>query len=421
MQVRRQLQDLRQGPNETMYDYLEKFNRLEQSCCNLGLPEKLVLEYLLDGLKPLDKMLLDASAGGTMMSLSPRGIRELISRVADNARFRDKTTRQDEFSRTKNVARAEAPVNTVPEEMKQMKEMMIQILRRQPTQVRPCEYCGTTDHKNDACPTLIEEDPVEVNAYNQNAPPTGQYQQRGPNQYQAGPSNHQGPNQYQAGPSHQSSSKPIEDVVKELASIIHQNMAKTDGAITNLAKQMDGAIADLTKQMSELATMISELKNEHGRLPSQTIMNPRGNVSAVTLRSGKKLVNEPMELEEGENLKLPKEMRDAPKESKDAAEEHRQGPVPATEEAKERPVPRNETTKISTALPFPVPARILKQHVMDKDVFELFSKVEINIPLLEAIKQILRYAKFLKERCTNRRRSTRSDQELMSRNVSAVI
>ncbi|CAM8913897.1 unnamed protein product [Rhodiola kirilowii] len=31
MQVRRQLQDIRQEPNETMYDYLEKFNRLERS------------------------------------------------------------------------------------------------------------------------------------------------------------------------------------------------------------------------------------------------------------------------------------------------------------------------------------------------------------------------------------------------------
>ncbi|CAM8900248.1 unnamed protein product [Rhodiola kirilowii] len=58
---------------------------------------------------------------------------------------------------------------------------------------------------------------------------------------------------------------------------------------------------------------------------------------------------------------------------------------------------------------------------MDEDVFELFSKVEINIPLLKAIKQIPRYSKFLKELCTNRRKSTRYDQELMSRNVSAVM
>ncbi|CAM8936808.1 unnamed protein product [Rhodiola kirilowii] len=49
--------------------------------------------------------------------------------------------------------------------------------------------------------------------------------------------------------------------------------------------------------MSQLATSISVLNNEPGRLPSQTIQNPKGNVSAVTLRSGKKLVVEPMELE----------------------------------------------------------------------------------------------------------------------------
>ncbi|CAM8978123.1 unnamed protein product [Rhodiola kirilowii] len=164
MQVRRQLHDIKQGPNETMYDYLEKFNRLERSCGTLGLPEKLIIEYLIDGLKPLDKMLLDASAGGSMMNLSLSGIRNLITDVAENARFREETTRQEEFSRTKNVAKAETPINSMPEEMKQMKEMMVQILRRQPVQIKPCEFCSSTDHKTDACPTLIVEEPAEVNA-----------------------------------------------------------------------------------------------------------------------------------------------------------------------------------------------------------------------------------------------------------------
>ncbi|CAM8905471.1 unnamed protein product [Rhodiola kirilowii] len=88
MQVRRQLQDIRQGPNETMYDYLEKFNHLERSCCTLGLPEKLIIEYLIDRLNPLDKKLLDASAGGSMMSLPLSGIRRLVTKFAENARFR---------------------------------------------------------------------------------------------------------------------------------------------------------------------------------------------------------------------------------------------------------------------------------------------------------------------------------------------
>ncbi|CAM8956593.1 unnamed protein product [Rhodiola kirilowii] len=163
MHVRRQLQDIRQEPNETMYDYLEKFNHLERSCCTLGLPEKLIIEYLINGLTELDKKLLDASAGGSMMNLSLSSIRDLITKVAENARFREETTRQDEFFRTKNVSRAETSVNSMPEEMRQMKEMMMQLLQKQTVQVRPCEFCGSTDHKTDACPTMIEVNPVEAN------------------------------------------------------------------------------------------------------------------------------------------------------------------------------------------------------------------------------------------------------------------
>ncbi|CAM9000119.1 unnamed protein product [Rhodiola kirilowii] len=187
---------------------------------------------------------------------------------------------------------------------------------------------------------------------------------------------------------------------------------------------------------------MSVFTNEPGILPSQTIQNPKGNVNAVALRSGKKLVAKPMEQEEDERPEAletleqdaaekyedaSEEERDETEEKGNASEECRPGPaptaspVPTSEEHKERLIPRTETPKISAALPFLVPARVPKQHVMDEDVFELFSKIEINIPLLEAIKQIPRYAKFLKELCTNRRRSTRYDQELMSRNVSAVI
>ncbi|CAM8987429.1 unnamed protein product [Rhodiola kirilowii] len=215
-------------------------------------------------------------------------------------------------------------MNSMPEEMKQMKEMMVQILRRQPVQIKPCEFCSSTDHKTDACPTLIVDEPAEVNAvvgyqgynnnnsndraglnrqynqatnlnwrnenhppretqqvaphlaqsfyqpphrqYNQNAPPAGQYQRRGPNQYPTGQYKQKGPNQYQAGPSNQQGpNKSLEDTMKELAGSVHQ----------------------------------------FGKLPSQTIQNPKGNVNAVTLKSGKKLVIKPMEQEEDKSPRLP--------------------------------------------------------------------------------------------------------------------
>ncbi|CAM8908411.1 unnamed protein product [Rhodiola kirilowii] len=432
-----------------MYDYLEKFNRLERSCCNLGLPEKLVIEYLLDGFRPLDKMLLDASAGGTMMSLPLSGIRELVTKVAENARFREETTRQEEFSRTKSVAKAESPAQPIAEqlkEMREMKEMMATLIRRHPVVVKPCEFCGASDHKTDACPTLFEEDPVEVNAidghqaYNNrpgpnkaygrappgqdwrnNAPreghqqfhhaqqgapqasqgyyrpPNRQFQQNGPGQYQRGPSHDQ------AGPSNRGPGKTLEEIVKELAITVQQQQIKTDGAI-----------ADLAKQVSQIATDVAELKSEPGRLPSQTVKNPRGNVSAVTLRSAGRLAED----EPGSDEEVgQEESEEEQMEPENVARTRRAHP----ENEDPRPVPEADNANTGAPLPFPVLARAPRKYVMDKDVWDLFSKVEINIPLLEAIKQIPRYAKFLKELCTNRRRGPRVDQELMSRNVSAVI
>ncbi|CAM8931595.1 unnamed protein product [Rhodiola kirilowii] len=121
--------------------------------------------------------------------------------------------------------------------------------------------------------------------------------------------------------------------------------------------------------MSQLATSMSALTNKPDRLPSQTIQNPKGNVSAVTLRSGRKLVVQPMEPEEEEDPRFPREEQlrpkalgileqdaaekseDAPEEEKDspeeekdvaeeegnAPEERRPGPVPAAS-----PVPASE-------------------------------------------------------------------------------
>ncbi|CAM9000065.1 unnamed protein product [Rhodiola kirilowii] len=215
--------------------------------------------------------------------------------------------------------------------------------------------------------------------YNQDAPPAGQYQ--------ANSSNHQGPN------------KSLEDMitqlsgtVQQLSTTMHQNQAETKGELS-----------DLKKHISQLAVSVTAHANESGRLLSQTIQIVE-DVNALTLRSGKTLVGKPLEQEEDKDPRLPgeeqmrpepletleddvtdkdddifEEERDVTEEEENTSKEHRLGPVP-----------RTETPKISATLPFPIPAHVQKQHVMDEDVFELFRKIEINIPLLEAIKQISR-------------------------------
>ncbi|CAM8934178.1 unnamed protein product [Rhodiola kirilowii] len=339
IQVRRQLQDIRQEPYETMYDYLEKFNHLERSCCTLGLPEKLIVEYLINGLTELDKMLLDASAGGSMMNLSLSGIRDLITNVAEIARFRKETTRQDEFFRTKNVAQAETPMSSMPEEMKQMKEMMMQFLRMQTVQARPCEFCDSTDHGTDACPTVLVGDPAEINAL-------GGYQEYNNNQ--------------------QEPTKSLDDTMKKLTGSINQ----LGTSLHQHQEKTDEAISELTKQISQLATSVSTLANESGRLLSQTIQIMQEKVNALTLRSGKTLVGKPLEQEKGPRLPGEEQMRpesletledDATDKDDDIFEEERDVTEEEENTSKEHrpsPVPRTETPKISTTLPFPVPTRV---------------------------------------------------------------
>ena len=50
------------------------------------------------------------------------------------------------------------------------------------------------------------------------------------------------------------------------------------------------SLKNLETQVSQLARELSEIRTQgSGKLPSQTIVNPRENVSAITLRSGKQV------------------------------------------------------------------------------------------------------------------------------------
>ena len=52
---------------------------------------------------------------------------------------------------------------------------------------------------------------------------------------------------------------------------------------------------------------------------------------------------------------------------------------------------------------------------------DTFRKVQVNIPLLDAIKQVRRYAKFLKELCTNKRKLRGDEKVRVRENMSAVL
>ena len=72
-------------------------------------------------------------------------------------------------------------------------------------------------------------------------------------------------------------------------------------------------------------------------------------------------------------------------------------------------------------VPFPLRFMQSKKEENEIDILETFRKVQVNIPLLDAIKQVPTYAKFLKELCTKRRRILDKEVVRVSENVSTVL
>ncbi|XP_062080607.1 uncharacterized protein LOC133785379 [Humulus lupulus] len=85
--------------------------------------------------------------------------------------------------------------------------------------------------------------------------------------------------------------------------------------------------------------------------------------------------------------------------------------------------PTQPTPKPTFVTPPPFPSRLkkTKKDEVDKEILDTFRKVEVNIPLLDAIKQVPRYAKFLKDLCTNKHKLRCNEKDSVGENVSAGL
>ncbi|XP_071920743.1 uncharacterized protein [Coffea arabica] len=172
-----------------------------------------------------------------------------------------------------------------------------------------------------------------------------------------------------------------------------------------LSKDTKASMKDQDARISQLATTINRLESHvYEKLPLQPEVNPR-NVSAMTLRSGKEL--------EGSKVEN----------SKSKSEEEIEKKI--VEEGRISENPRVTFTSpplIKSNLP-PFPCRLEKTKKVEKEkkLLNAFRNVEINIPLLDAIKQIPKYVKFLKDLCTHKRKLRGDERVAVGENVSAIL
>jgi hypothetical protein len=176
------------------------------------------------------------------------------------------------------------------------------------------------------------------------------------------------------------------------------------------------SIHNLEKQMGQVASSVGKLEAQmNGKLPSQAL-NPKENVNAIMLRSGKEL-----ERQRSKQIEMEKE-----EEIETELSTKKKHPSPSqTEIMTNTPkvIPQSMNSNFKKIPPFPMSSSRSKKKDKEKEILEVFKKVELNIPLFDAIKQIPKYAKFLKELCTTKRAFKLKGHETVSIGevVSAVV
>ncbi|CAN6566310.1 unnamed protein product [Malus baccata var. baccata] len=431
--LRKRISGIQQDEGESFPTYYEHFKSLVASCPQHQMKEELLLQYFYEGLLPIERQMLDASAGGALVDKTPTAAKMLIANRVLNAQQYEGVG-QRSMPRQHQVNEVSA-ITELQNQMANLTMLLSQVVEGPKVKpVASCGVCSMQNHPMDKCPQLIENGGWEtLNAVEY----SHQYQSRGDpfsNTYNSGWRDH--PNfkwrdpqqgQQQSGFRQQPpgfNQKPLappqaqtqpaqsnvgnssdNDKIFQLLTTLTQEVQTQ-----NKERQIqDRRVDNLEKQVGQIAEFMGQFR-EQGKLPSSTVVNPKGGfetTKAITLRNGKEVGTEPTPSksapEEDEKFQIEEEEQAKATTRIEQSLPHPSNASNPSTIGKKGSIPINSNV-IPPDVPFPSRFLQTKNEEEENDVLETFRKVHVNIPLLDAIKQIPKYAKFLKKLCTTRKR-----------------
>ncbi|KAL5567270.1 hypothetical protein UlMin_030434 [Ulmus minor] len=161
-------------------------------------------------------------------------------------------------------------------------------------------------------------------------------------------------------------------------------------------------IRNLEHQVGEISKLLAE--RTQGALPSNTEKNPREHVNAISLRSGKEL--------------------DPPKQVGQQVSTVVQPIQGATSDLKNQ---SNDSISIPKSFPssstVPFPQRLRKQKLDNQfsKFLNIFKSLHINLPFVDMLEQMPKYAKFLKDILSNKRKLEECEAIALTEETTALL
>ncbi|MFS7949268.1 putative nucleotidyltransferase, Ribonuclease H [Helianthus anomalus] len=448
--LRNRIVSFRQDEGESLHAAWERFKDLLIDVPHHGFSKRQLVLTFYQGLSYNTQERLDVNAGGDLGTKTPTKAYDIIEKAALKS-----SSRRDGDRGRASSSSSRSGVHVVDDYTAITAQLSALTSRFDKSQMiahagSGCDQCGGS-HEPGACfQGVVYEGHEEVdfvsnqvrpqnnlysntynpgwrnhpnfgwraNAPNQNplgftqrapAPQQGQQYQQYNQPYQQRPYSYQnqgtGSSSQQQAP--QSSSK-LEDMMAQLLSSSEKRYQQSEDrflANEGEIRSQKASIQNTENQVGQLAQMMS--KRPPGGLPGNTEPNPGGHrdVNAVMTRSGKTtgpVISDSVPITEAVPTDTPDEVQARLR--------------PASTAQVQEPV-KDYTP------PVPYPGRLKKQKNEEQygKFLELFKQLHINIPFVEALAQMPKYAKFLKDILSNKQKLEDISCVVMNETCSAVL
>ncbi|KAH9770105.1 hypothetical protein KPL71_012260 [Citrus sinensis] len=433
--IRREISEFTQREDEHFFETWERFNRLLLKCPHHGYEKWHQCQYFLEGLLPNVQEWLMATSGGELMSKSASEIWEFFQRQADNSQQQSRSLRNTRRIKGVNEVHIGESISGI----KEVKEM-VEGLARQIASLSTAKSTEPHDHDSYSDQAIgVMRKPSNYNPYSNTYNPGWRdhpnflwsqgFQQNGPaalappmQQIPQVPQASQPPFRSYNQNQNYSQSRPWEDAFQNFKNVTHSTIEQQNCTIDGLRNELRAGFNSQAQSVSSFEKMVGQLASsvqtlamtvEKGKFPSPPVPNPKGvheastsspqqhgEVKAVmTLRKGKEVDNKVEMPVTKENQIVPVSVVDSPLEEKEETN------------------PREYVPKA----PFPQRLAEGKNGKSTCEILEIFKQVSVNIPLLDAIKKVSSYAKFLKDLCTKKRNIHVQKKAFLTENVTSIL
>ncbi|GJZ59779.1 reverse transcriptase domain-containing protein [Tanacetum coccineum] len=421
------------------------------------------LDTFYNGLNPSDQDSLNSAAGGNLLERSAQDVLKIIENKSKVRNSRNKpivsqvkTSNVDSSEIASVVASAvtsamtamfkQHQVTPAPASVKAVEESCVTCGGAHSYRQCPATDGNTFSGYHDNIQGYVSAAAVNYNqgntgyrppsVANQTRPPgfAQPYEQNNQNRYNQGYNQNRGNSSYQA-PTQQTQVTTLSELEK-FKKTNEASMQAMRNHIGNLKSELRNEMqATMSNQTNELKNMMASFfqmntasSSGSGSLPSNTIANPKGELKAITTRSGIVL--------DGPSVLMPPPFINP--EEDERAEETLTDPELAEYTIKVPPplvqkpqAPSQKSYEMPKRDPLhpniPYPSRMYKEKQQDKDeiqihkFWQMFKQLHINITLADALILIPKYQKMLKALLSNKEKLLELANTPLNENCSAVI